>query len=196
MEEIVEDNSIGNKIRNLRMEKGLTLNDLSDQTGLSTGYLSQFERGITNIAVDSLRKITEVLGVSMGDFFQSNDETESVIVRKFDRTNINIIGSYNIERTIPMPKDTNGFYVREITILPKREGVEITEYRHEGEEFVYVLEGILCFSYEGEKHYLYPGDCAHYSSQKMHNWSNDTSKNVTILVVSSPVQCLTSPDHL
>lgn len=79
-----------------------------------------------------------------------------------------------------------------------REDVEVTEYKHIGEEFVYVLEGILSFYYEGEKHYLYPGDCAHYSSQRMHNWSNDTSKNVVLLVVSSPVKNIkkSNNDHL
>lgn len=194
----MEDNSIGNQIRNIRMEKGLTLSDLSDMTGLSTGYLSQFERGITNIALDSLEKITDALDVNIGDFFQANVDTKSTILRNFDNANINLIGNYYIEKNIPQPEDTKDFYARQITILPMREDVEVTEYKHIGEEFVYVLEGILSFYYEGEKHYLYPGDCAHYSSQRMHNWSNDTSKNVVLLVVSSPVKNIkkSNNDHL
>ena len=56
---------IGSKIKKYRKEKKYTLKNLSEQTGLSIGFLSQLERGITTIAIDSLANVADVLGVEM-----------------------------------------------------------------------------------------------------------------------------------
>ena len=56
---------IGLRIKALRTEKKYTLKYLSEQTGLSIGFLSQFERGLTSIAIDSLEKIAQVLEVEL-----------------------------------------------------------------------------------------------------------------------------------
>lgn len=169
------------------MEKGLTLNELSKETGLSTGYLSQFERGITTIAVDSLQKIADVLETNISEFFKKLSTNEAVISKSFEHKPTNMIGEYYIEESLSQSTEVNQFYARIITILPKLEDQDILEYTHDGEEFIYVLEGILTFYYKGEKNYLYPGDSAHYSSKEMHNWSNETSKNTKIICVSYPL---------
>ena len=62
---------IGSKIKKYRKEKKYTLKNLSEQTGLSIGFLSQLERGITTIAIDSLANVADVLGVEMMDFFDA-----------------------------------------------------------------------------------------------------------------------------
>ena len=55
--------SIGSQIKELRRRRGLTLREVAQKTGLSTGFLSQLERDLTDIAVDSLRKIAVALDV-------------------------------------------------------------------------------------------------------------------------------------
>ena len=52
---------IGGKVQSRRKEQNITLKELSERTGLSTGFLSQFERGMTTIAIDSLQNIAKVL---------------------------------------------------------------------------------------------------------------------------------------
>ena len=61
--------TIGSKIKTLRIRKKYTLKQLSAESGLSTGFLSQLERGVSSIAIDSLAKIAEILGVSLSSFF-------------------------------------------------------------------------------------------------------------------------------
>ena len=68
---------IGSKIKKYRKEKKYTLKNLSEQTGLSIGFLSQLERGITTIAIDSLANVADVLGVEMMDFFESDLHQEN-----------------------------------------------------------------------------------------------------------------------
>ncbi|NLB10141.1 MAG: helix-turn-helix transcriptional regulator, partial [Clostridiaceae bacterium] len=57
--------SIGQRIKIMRKAKNLTLKQLSEMTDLSSGFLSQFERGMTNIAIDSLNRIAVALGVPL-----------------------------------------------------------------------------------------------------------------------------------
>ncbi|MDO4711938.1 MAG: helix-turn-helix transcriptional regulator, partial [Peptostreptococcaceae bacterium] len=54
----MNNSDIGSRVQNRRKEQKITLKELSERTGLSTGFLSQFERGMTSIAIDSLQKIT------------------------------------------------------------------------------------------------------------------------------------------
>ncbi|MDN6615831.1 MAG: helix-turn-helix domain-containing protein, partial [Enterococcus sp.] len=62
--------TIGEKVKNLRNERGMTLKQLSEATGLSTGFLSQFERGITTIAVEHLATIAALFKVKINYFFE------------------------------------------------------------------------------------------------------------------------------
>ena len=69
---------IGLRIKNLRTEKKYTLKYLSENTGLSIGFLSQLERGMTSIAIDSLDKISKVLDVELSSFFTTNIKPNDV----------------------------------------------------------------------------------------------------------------------
>ena len=64
--------NIGEKVKNLRNEQGMTLKQLSEATGLSTGFLSQFERGITTIAVEHLSSIADLFKVRINYFLKKN----------------------------------------------------------------------------------------------------------------------------
>ena len=77
-------------------------------------------------------------------------------------------------------------YPRLIEILPLAHEEDITTYTHEGEEFIYVLEGILTLLHKDREYSLYPGDSAHYLSTDEHNWTNKTNKVVKFLCVSVP----------
>ena len=64
--------AIGEKIKALRTAQNLTLKQLSEMTNLSIGFLSQMERGLSSIAIDTLENIANVLGVSLGSFFEES----------------------------------------------------------------------------------------------------------------------------
>jgi transcriptional regulator with XRE-family HTH domain len=57
--------AIGEKVKSLRLEKKLTLKELSELSDFSTGFLSQLERGLTSVAVDTLSTIAQILGVNL-----------------------------------------------------------------------------------------------------------------------------------
>ena len=75
---------------------------------------------------------------------------------------------------------------RLIEIYPKKGDEKVLSYVHEGEEFIYILEGILTYYYNGVRYELYPNDSAHIRSTASHNWENNTNKIVRLLMVSIP----------
>lgn len=177
---------IGSKVKELRTNAKMTLRDLSEKTSLSTGFLSQLERGLTSIATDSLEKIAEALDVELTYFFAKATVRGSAIMRSYKKEIMRIDNSKYINYLLTgNPKDKQ-MTPRLVEILPSHSEESLTQYQHEGEEFLYVLEGILTLFINDERYELYPGDSAHYSSKTMHNYANYTNKMVRIIVVSVP----------
>ena len=167
--------AIGTKVKNLRIEKKMTLKQLSEGSGLSVGFLSQFERGLSSIALDSLEKLSHILEVPLSELFKDpiHSETTDPIVHgvELSFTEISPRIYQSILRSSELPRQ---MLPRVFTLLPLDSGQEddIELYCHEGEEFVYVLEGVVTFFLENSRYLLYPGDSIHISSTQRHNWAN------------------------
>ncbi len=69
---------------------------------------------------------------------------------------------------------------------PLNGGENLEAFAHGGEEFLYVLEGVLTLMLGDSSHALYPGDSAHYKSDLPHNWANHTARNVKFIAVNVP----------
>ena len=74
---------IGNKLKQLRILKGLTQEELADRAELSKGYISQLERDLTSPSIATLMDILQCLGTSIGEFFNEEPE-EQVVFGKID----------------------------------------------------------------------------------------------------------------
>ena len=137
--------TIGSKLKALRTSKKYTLKQLSEESGLSIGFLSQIERGMSSIAIDSLSKIADILGVSLSSFFEdSAPSAPDPVMRSFDLpcTQIssqimqyllsNDVGSYDI-----LPR------LIQLLPVPNPSKEDMVMMNHSGEEFIYILEGIV-----------------------------------------------------
>ncbi len=181
---MIED--IGRKIKELRSRKKMTLKDVSDATGLSVGFLSQLERGLSSIAADSLAHIAEALEVEAGYFFPRPSRAAKPVVRSYEKELFQIESGRFLHYHLSADAASRSMLPRLIELLPINSEEGIQSYGHEGEEFVYVLEGTLTLALDGKEQELFPGDSAHYSSEQPHNWANYTNKLVRLLVVSLP----------
>ncbi len=177
---------IGGKVKQLRTQKKMTLKDLSNKTDLSVGFLSQLERGLTSIATDTLGKIAEIFEVDISYFFIKPRLAKTPIVRSYEKEIFNICTLGCIQYSLSNDLKEKSMFPRLIEILPNNTEEEIQSYMHEGEEFIYVLEGILTVFLDDEQYELYPGDSIHYNSFTNHNWANYTNKMVKLLVVATP----------
>lgn len=191
--------TIGSKIKALRKEKNMTLKQLGDLSGLSVGFLSQLERGISSIAIDSLSKIAEILGVSLSAFFQEAEAADAdLVVRSFDRMCtqvspqiIQFILSNQVTEFETLPR------VFHLMPLANADADKLEMYCHNGEEFIYILEGAVTVFVGEDQYCLYPGDSIQIHSNQPHNWINYTNQVAKLLTVNHPNPFKTdSPDPL
>lgn len=180
--------TIGAKVKALRTSKNYTLKQLSEESGLSIGFLSQLERGISSIAIDSLAKISSILEVPLSSFFDENAST----------SHDPVLHSFNLQCTKATSEIVQYILsnnASEYDILPRlfqlmplmdAESEDVVMMNHIGEEFIYVLEGIVTV-YIGDREYtLYPGDSIQIHSNEKHNWINLTNKVAKLLSINTP----------
>lgn len=178
--------NVGELIKEARNNNAMTLKDVSQETGLSIGYLSQLERGLTSVAHDTLKKIAKALHVEMSIFMEQPKVKSKAVLRSYEREILRIEGSSIIEYAMTNMADCAEMLPKLVEILPQKEIEDSLTYPHEGEEFVYVLEGILTLQIEADIVDLYPGDSAHYKSTRAHNWCNQTNKLVKFITINTP----------
>ncbi|HLU44717.1 MAG TPA: cupin domain-containing protein [Natronosporangium sp.] len=185
---------VGARMRQFRKEQGLTLRELAARSGLSIGFLSQVERGISAIGLTALGSVATALGRSLAEFFNGDEApagaTEGAaepvhftITRRQTPATQYISG----QQTYRLLSDRGPNLVLEpmlVYIAPG--GQKEQAYGHPGEEFAYVLEGELLYEVQGVEHRLYPGDSVHLRSTVPHRIYNDTDRVTTVVSVVTP----------
>lgn len=156
---------IGKRIKQLRIQNDLTLEELASRTELSKGFISQLEHNSASPSIVTLEYITEALGTTMSDFFQ--EEKEDQVVFKKDDFFVDEQDELTINWIVPNAQK-NEMEPILLEIKPNGKSQRILPY--EGEEFGYVLSGRveLCRSgfeplriRQGETFYI-KGDHGHY----------------------------------
>lgn len=182
-EDILMD-QIGRKVKNLRSQEELTLKELSEKTGLSVSFISQVERGETSLAITSLKHIANAFQVPMSYFFDEN-ENQNYVVKKEEQKMITINGS-DIGYTRFSGKFSKRKLEPMLVHLPP-----ISEYRektsHSGEEFYYVIKGLVVFKVDDREYVLTEGDTIHFPSERVHSWKNPSNEETVLVSVLTPV---------
>jgi len=175
--------NIGERIRNLRQLSNLTQEELAERAGLTKGFISQVERDLTSISLDSLIQILGALDEDISEFFRDSAGEEKLVYRENDRVTIE---KEKIQRfELLVPGSTNRRL--EPILLTLRKGqVTPKERPHEGEEFGYVLRGRLTLRFGKEILKLKAGECFYLSAEKEHWLQNTSSQEAIILWISSP----------
>ena len=170
---MTSNESIGLKLKRLRTDKHMTLKELSGLTNLSIGFLSQIENGKASVAIDTLSKIADVLEVTLPYLFsQYEDESSGIVTRSFDiaykpQTPFCLRGS------LVQNKELSRIQPNLLTLLPC--GNQIPKPScHPGEEFLYVIDGVIVLELDGVRENLYPGDSAHFNSAISHAYWNES----------------------
>lgn len=178
-------NAVGLTVRALRRERGLTLEQLSESSGLSTGIISQIERGKANPAFTSLVQLAHGLGIPVGRLFNVEVQS-SPVVRKADRRRLDSHGAGDDATFHLLTPDLNG--ALEVTWVETMPGNDssATPFQHNGEEFGLVLSGVKDVYLDGVRHRLYPGDSIRYASTIPHWYVNAGDEKCTAIWVITP----------
>lgn len=165
---------LGSKIRKLRLRRSMTLQEVSDLTGLSKSLLSQIENETSVPPIPTLARIAKSLGVKIDHFFCNPTRRQRISVMRKNMWREDPKLPHNRPqhsgyRYTPLAQPTiiqhmEPFWVRFEPNMPS----DLTYYQHPGEEFLYVQEGTLEFIAEGEKIKISAGDSLYFESSIPH----------------------------
>lgn len=172
---------IGSKIKKLRRQKGLTLEELASRSELTKGFLSQLENNLTSPSIDSLDDILEALGSSLSEFFRE-DKNDQIVFGKSD-----FFVSEKEDHTIHWIVPNTQKNQMEPILLELASGGESFELApHSGEEFGYVLEGSVVLVCDEKRHTVRRGETFYLTGRTFHRLINEKKTTARVLWVSTP----------
>jgi transcriptional regulator with XRE-family HTH domain len=164
--------SVGQRMRIVRQEKGLTTEDVGQRTGLSPTYVDKIEADELSPPLGVLIRIAKALDMRLGRFISTGEVKPFTVVRKHERRIVSRYTSaqgdqygYTYESLAPDKKDRH-MEPFMITLVPSGAKKELST--HAGQEFIYVLEGAMEVILEEHKDVLHPGDSIYYDSSVPH----------------------------
>ena len=157
---------IGNKLKELRVLKGLTQEELADRSELSKGFISQLERNLTSPSITTLMDILQCLGTSIGEFFNEAPDEQIVFGKQDYFVKVDTEYKNEIKWIIPNAQKN---MMEPILLTLEPGGETYPDNPHEGEEFGYILKGKveihlgkrICIAQKGDAFY-YRADKTHY----------------------------------
>ena len=174
---------VGQMLRKLREERGISIRELSRRSGLSANALSMIERGLTSPSVSTLYRLTDALNVPITAIFGLELEQQPIVFRSIsDRTHV------------PFPLGVwEGLGGESFTgrmqpfMLTLETGAESGPEKivHTGSEFVMCLRGQLVYEVEGQIFTLEAGDSLLFAARLTHRWHNPGRTVTNALVVLS-----------
>jgi len=174
---------IGSKLRDLRLENGLTQEELAYRLELSKGYISQLEHNLASPSMNTLFSILDVLGTDIAEFF-SNRVEEKIVFKKSDYVlHENGELKHNISSILP---NAIKYEMEPIVIELLPNGKSLLDDAHVGEEFGYVLEGEVTLVIHKKKYTIKTGESFYYLANKQHYLMNHTNKKAKVLWISTP----------
>lgn len=174
--EEVKDLQIGFKIRRLRQERRMTLQNLSEATGLSKPLLSQVENEQVIPPLATLLRIAKALKVGLHTFFQEEGSVEKCVLVRAGEGGTHDTHSSRSRRRTPYDYQSLGYGKKHRNLEPFLIEFEVQPWRddllvsHEGEEFLYILEGKVEFHYGDEVMTVGAGDSLYYDSNELHGY--------------------------
>ena len=156
----------GERLRRLRARAHKTLKEVSEATGLSISFISALERGGSGASVASLRSLAGAYGVSMREVFGADLEQGQPLVRREERPVMRWDNGVTFEEMASGEKAMDPSYIR----VPPGAGSE-GFYSHNGEEFIYVISGVMHVELKEQGAYeVRAGDTLYFPSTTPHRW--------------------------
>lgn len=174
---------IGEKIKRLRIQNSLTQEELADRCELTKGFISQVERDLTSPSIATLADILEGLGTNLKDFFNEIEDDKIVFSKEDAFVSENEDYKYVLQWIIPNAQKN---IMEPILIELEAKGRTKEDSPHEGEEFGYVMTGMIFIHIGSEKHKVRKGESFYYKANANHYISNAGKTKATVLWVSSP----------
>lgn len=175
--------NIGQKIKEMRIQKSLTQEELADRAELSKGFISQLERDLTSPSIATLVDILQCLGTNLEEFF-SDTTAEQVVFKKTDYFEKYDVDLKNLVKWIIPNAQKNIMEPILLTLDPG--GSTYPDNPHEGEEFGYVISGSITLHIGNRSFKAKKGESFYFTANKLHYINASEKNGATLLWVSTP----------
>lgn len=176
---------LGRSVKAARLAKGMTVERLGREAGVSTGLISQLERGRGNPSFLTLQRLAEALELPFGHFMQGPPSQNGMVVRADQRKRLVLPHPTEIVHELLTP-DLRGSLEVLRTSVPAGWSNEDRPFRHPGEECVHVLQGTLEVTVGTSRYALAEGDSITYDSATPHWYRNVTDQPVVVIGAVTP----------
>jgi transcriptional regulator with XRE-family HTH domain len=176
--------TLGSRLRELRRERDRSLQEVADATGISVSFLSHIENDKSDITVSRVLRLAAYYGVDVGDLLPDGKASDPVVVRRGEQPHF-ASPSEHVEVFLLGPRGAREMQPMLVDFAP---GGHSAEYaRHEGEEFIHVLDGSVRVELEGHEPFtLERGDSAYYRGNRGHKIASVGAKGARLFAVVSP----------
>lgn len=176
---------LGVAIRNARRAKSMTVEQLAREAGVSTGLISQLERGLGNPSFLTLQRLAEALELPFGHFMQGPQPVGGMVVRAGQRKRLIAPHPTEIVHELLTP-DLRGSLEVLRTTVPAGWSNEDQPFQHPGEECVHLLSGALQVTVGGTSFELDEGDSITYDSGTAHWYDNRGREPALVIGAVTP----------
>jgi transcriptional regulator with XRE-family HTH domain len=190
MTHLLKQQAVGEHVRRLRVQTGMSVRTLAKATGFSASFMSQVENGQVSPSISSMEKIAAAVGVTLGEFFEAAAGGRGgSIVRIGDRQALSSGWSNAEIEALCLPDSTARLEAILITI--RRGGRSGKHpYAHPREEFAFVLQGEVMLTLGPDEHRLRRGDAARILPGELRLWRNDARASARVMIIASPITSL------
>lgn len=181
------DHKIGDatalRLRTLRVQQGMTLEQLARQSGVSRAMISRIERGETSPTAVLLARLAAALGETLSSFFAAETEADPYHPRAAQHEWIDPESGY-IRRAVSPPGTGSGVDLVEVVLPPAKQvsfppqASSVGIFQH-----VWVLDGTLTLECQGKTHVLKAGDCFYHDIGRGHRFENSGTQPVRYAVI-------------
>lgn len=177
---------IGKKLKATRLRNDMTIQELSEDSGVSSNMISRIERGLTTPSVEILMKLANTFGMSISYFVEEAEKGSTVIYTRKDQGEPIFFfeDKHQILSLTQGLRDPNFTVFHDILEAGCSSGDG--GMVHTGEEFALVLEGFLEFVVDGDVFDLKSGDSIVFKASLPHRWRNLHTGRTKVLWVVSP----------
>ena len=175
--------NIGRKIKNLRLRKGLTQEELGERTDLTKGYISQIERDLSSPSIETFFDILEVLGCTPREFFHDDDQDQKVVYKEEDRTEyIDNERGYRVQWLVPESNENE----MEPILLTLEKGGGFKEFEPSSSDTcAYVLKGRIKILLGNRVYYAKSGETVYYQASEEHQILNESDEPAELLLIAT-----------
>jgi transcriptional regulator with XRE-family HTH domain len=177
------EQTLGNSLRYLREQQGISLRALAERTDFSASFLSQIENGQCSPSISSMEKIANALGVTLGQFFLSANQQTATVVRASDRAHMALDWSRAEIASLGSLSGSSQFRASMVIIKPggltgKHTNPSISD------EFAMVFDGRVVLTLKETEQVLERGDSVTIVAGTARQWRNESDALAEILVIS------------